>query len=88
MPTTSTTQITPERLLQFTFGFAPPLIIEVGIRHRVCCPDTTSALSPRWAGLASETRITSWVTRVLACLDERREFRERLPPADFVVGGR
>jgi ubiquinone/menaquinone biosynthesis C-methylase UbiE len=35
MPTTSTTQITPERLLQFTFGFAPPLIIEVGIRHRV-----------------------------------------------------
>jgi SAM-dependent methyltransferase len=28
-------QITPERLLQFTFGFAPPLIIETAIRHRV-----------------------------------------------------
>ena len=27
--------ITPERLMQFTFGFAPPLIIETGIRLRV-----------------------------------------------------
>jgi hypothetical protein len=35
MPTTPTTQITPERLMQFTFGFAPPLIIEAAIRHRV-----------------------------------------------------
>jgi hypothetical protein len=31
----TTTQLTPERLMQFTFGFAPPLIIESGIRHRV-----------------------------------------------------
>jgi Dimerisation domain len=31
----TTTQLTPERLMQFTFGFAPPLIIEAGIRHRV-----------------------------------------------------
>ena len=34
MPTASA-QITPERLMQFTFGFAPPLIIEAAIRHRV-----------------------------------------------------
>jgi NAD(P)-dependent dehydrogenase (short-subunit alcohol dehydrogenase family) len=27
--------VTPERLMQFTFGFAPPLIIEAAIRHRV-----------------------------------------------------
>ena len=27
--------ITPERIMQFTFGFAPPLIIEAAIRHRV-----------------------------------------------------
>jgi SAM-dependent methyltransferase len=27
--------ITPERLLQFTFGFAPPLVIEAAIRHGV-----------------------------------------------------
>lgn len=27
--------ITPDRLMQFTFGFAPPLIIEAAIRHRV-----------------------------------------------------
>lgn len=35
MPTASPTAITPERLMQFTFGFAPPLIIEAAIRHRV-----------------------------------------------------
>src|SRR6266567_6295817 len=35
MPTASTTQITPERLMQFTFGFAPPLIIEAAIRLHV-----------------------------------------------------
>lgn len=27
--------ITPERLLQFTFGFAPPLVIEAAMRHGV-----------------------------------------------------
>src|SRR5262245_20147023 len=33
--TASATQVTPERLMQLTFGFAPPLIIEAAIRHRV-----------------------------------------------------
>jgi hypothetical protein len=28
-------QISPERLMQFTFGFAPPLMIETAIRHGV-----------------------------------------------------
>ena len=35
-----------------------------------------------------ENRITRQVARALACLDERREFRECLPPAGLVVGGR
>src|SRR5215831_1011314 len=35
MATASATQITSERIMQFTFGFAPPLIIEAAIRHRV-----------------------------------------------------
>jgi SAM-dependent methyltransferase len=35
MATAPATQITPERLMQFTFGFAPPLIIEAAIRHQV-----------------------------------------------------
>src|SRR5262249_44144360 len=35
MAAASATQITPERIMQFTFGFAPPLIIEAAIRHRV-----------------------------------------------------
>jgi 3-hydroxy-5-methyl-1-naphthoate 3-O-methyltransferase len=29
------TQLTPERLMEFTFDFALPSIIEVAIRHRV-----------------------------------------------------
>ena len=35
MTTVSAAQITPERIMQFTFGFAPPLIIEAAIRLRV-----------------------------------------------------
>ena len=35
MPSSAKTQLNPERLTQFTFGFAPPLIIESAIRHRV-----------------------------------------------------
>lgn len=35
MTTASAAQVTPERIMQFTFGFAPPLIIEAAIRHRV-----------------------------------------------------
>jgi hypothetical protein len=35
MPIASTIEVTPERLMQFTLGFAPPLIIETAIRHGV-----------------------------------------------------
>jgi SAM-dependent methyltransferase len=35
MSTSPKTEMTPERLMQFTFGFAPPLVIESAIRHRV-----------------------------------------------------
>jgi hypothetical protein len=35
MVAAGTMPITPERLMQFTFGFAPPLIIEAAIRHSV-----------------------------------------------------
>jgi ubiquinone/menaquinone biosynthesis C-methylase UbiE len=35
MSPSATPQISPERLMQFTFGFAPPLMIEAAIRHGV-----------------------------------------------------
>ena len=35
MPSSAKTEVSPERLMQFTFGFAPPLIIESAIRHGV-----------------------------------------------------
>ena len=35
MPPSTAPQISPERLMQFTFGFAPPLLIETAIRYRV-----------------------------------------------------
>lgn len=35
MPSLSTKQVSPERLMQFTFGFAPPLMIETAIRCSV-----------------------------------------------------
>jgi 2-polyprenyl-3-methyl-5-hydroxy-6-metoxy-1,4-benzoquinol methylase len=35
MPSAPAPQVTPERLMQFTFGFAPPLMIETAIRFGV-----------------------------------------------------
>src|SRR5271167_1722245 len=35
MTTQGTTRATPERIQQFAWGYAPPLILEAAIRHRV-----------------------------------------------------
>ena len=35
MPSTADTPVLPDRLMAFTFGFAPPLMIEAAIRHGV-----------------------------------------------------
>ncbi len=35
MPVTGGAQITPERIMQFVWGYVPPLILEAAIRHRV-----------------------------------------------------
>jgi precorrin-6B methylase 2 len=46
--------VTPERLMQFTFGFAPPLIIEAAIRHRVF--DVLDAGAKTVDNVCAETR--------------------------------
>ena len=35
MSVSSQPQVTPERIMQFVWGYAPPLILEAAIRHRV-----------------------------------------------------
>ena len=35
MPPNTEAQLTPERIMQMAWGYAPPLILEAGIRHRV-----------------------------------------------------
>jgi ubiquinone/menaquinone biosynthesis C-methylase UbiE len=35
MTTPATAPVTPERIFQFAFGYAPPLILEAAIKHRV-----------------------------------------------------
>jgi ubiquinone/menaquinone biosynthesis C-methylase UbiE len=35
MTTSSTTPVTPERILQFAWGYVPPLVLEAAIHHRV-----------------------------------------------------
>lgn len=35
MATTSNVQVTPERIMQFAWGYVPPLVLEAAIRHRV-----------------------------------------------------
>jgi hypothetical protein len=74
MPTPSAAPISPERLMQFTFGFAPPLIIETAIRHRVfavlaegaksvaevCAETSTSARGLRDGGGSNGSRVRLW----------------------------
>ena len=35
MATTSSVQVTPERIMQFAWGYVPPLVLEAAIKHRV-----------------------------------------------------
>src|SRR5580658_3461700 len=35
MTTPVATPVTPERIMQFAWGYVPPLLLEVGIRHRI-----------------------------------------------------
>jgi hypothetical protein len=35
MTTAVSAPVTPERIYQFAFGYAPPLVLEAAIRHRV-----------------------------------------------------
>jgi len=55
--------VTPERLMQFTFGFAPPLIIEAAIRHRVF--DVLDAGAKTVDKVCAETRTSERGMRAL-----------------------
>ena len=35
MSTPVTTPVTPERIMQFAWGYVPPLVLEAAIRHRI-----------------------------------------------------
>ncbi len=35
MSTSATTPVTPERIMQFAWGYVPPLVLEAAIRHRI-----------------------------------------------------
>ena len=35
MTTSVTAPVTPERIMQFAWGYVPPLILEAAIRHRI-----------------------------------------------------
>ncbi len=50
MTTSNATPVTPERIMQFAWGYVPPLVLEAAIRHRVfdlldAGPQTVAALS-------------------------------------------
>jgi len=51
LPTSA--QVTPERILQFAWGYVPPLVLEAAIRHRVF--DVLDAGSKTIAGVSAET---------------------------------
>jgi SAM-dependent methyltransferase len=87
--------VTPERLMQFTFGFAPPLIIEAAIRHRVF--DVLEAGAKTLDDVCAETRTSERGMRALLnalvgleLLAKDREDRYALTAesATFLVSGK
>src|SRR2546426_3953984 len=89
------TPITPERLLHFTFGFAPPLIIEAAIRHRVF--DVLDESAKTIEDVCAETRTSRRGLRAilnalvgLGLLAKDDEERYALTPesATFLVSGK
>ena len=88
-------QITPERLMQFTFGYAPPLIIESAIRHGVF--DALDAGAKALETLCAETgtwpRALGMILNVLVGLEllsKDSNGRYALTPesAAFLVSGK
>src|SRR5438093_1551948 len=87
--------ITPERLMGFTFGFAPPLIIEAAIRHRVF--DLLDAGAKTVAEICTETRtsergmralLNALVGLELLAKDHDGRYALTAESATFLVSGR
>src|SRR5439155_27287308 len=95
MPAASGQPITPERLMQFTFGVAPPLIIEAAIRHQVF--DALEGGAKTVDTLSAETRTSPRGVRAivnalvgLELLERDDRGRYALTPASatFLVTGK
>src|SRR6202012_3522835 len=71
MTTTGTPPVTPERIMQFSWGYVPPLVLEAAIRHRVF--DVLDSGAKTLAIVAQETgaseRGLSAIMNVLVALD-------------------
>jgi hypothetical protein len=91
----SATQVTPERLMQFTFGFAPPLIIEAAIRHRIF--DALDAGAKTLEKLCAETQtslrglralLNALVGLELLAKDDEGRYALTAESAAFLVRGK
>jgi hypothetical protein len=57
MSNPSTAPVTPERIMQFAWGYVPPLVLEAAIRHRVF--DTRESPRPSPLILATKPQATA-----------------------------
>ena len=92
MTTTPSAAVTPERIMQFAWGFGPPLVLEAAIRHRVfdvldSGPKTIEELEKETG--ASARGLTAIVNALvgLGFLEKSKEGRISLAPesAKFLV---
>jgi len=95
MPVDSAIEVTPERLMQFTFGFAPPLIIEAAIRHGVF--DALDQGAKTIENLCAETRtsprglraiLNALVGLELLAKDDKSGYALTAESATFLVRGK
>jgi hypothetical protein len=87
MPTPASAPVTPERIFQFAWGYAPPLVIEAGIRHHVfdvldSGPKSVSEVSK--ATGASERGLTA-IMNVLLAKDQKGTYCLTPESAAFLV---
>src|SRR5262249_25157408 len=92
MPNDAKSPPTPERIMQFAFGYAPPLMIEAAVRHRVFDtldqgPKTVEQVSAATGASARGLRMVMNALVGLGLLEKDEPDRYKLTPesATFLV---
>src|SRR5438128_1686898 len=90
-----TSSVSPERLMQISFGYAPTLLIEAAVRHRVF--DELAGGSKTITELCTATGVSKRGMRImvnalvgleLLAVDQQRRYSLTPESSEYLVGGK